>query len=409
MEKTAMAMSKQWTRVRMLGRGASGAEVFLAADDASGELFAVKSACADIARGLAYLHGESVVHGDVKARNVVLGADGRAKLADFGCARKAGLGPIIGGTPAFMAPEVARGEEQDPAADVWALGCTVLEMATGRAPWSAMDGDALAAMHRIGYSDAVPEVPQWLSAEAKDFLAMCLIRLPLVAAVLDTKLEAVAGKWVSPKSTLESAFWELSESDIEEADDELSQSTANRIKALACPASALPDWNSDEGWIDVLCAAPTEAQDAVAVPAEETTGLDNAMASEEETADSGVLGITIDSRDSSVLTVGVAGDGSVWAHNGHQPLEILVCHELVPCKLFCGRSMNAIDFAPAQILLSVPLFLCLLFFLFWTSSSPIVTRSVSKTLVAATLMDRNPAILPSCPPRRMPKPFLPPR
>jgi serine/threonine protein kinase len=69
----------------------------------------------------------------------VLGADGRAKLADFGCARIAGAGPIIGGTPAFMAPEVARGEEQGPAADVWALGCTVLEMATGR------------AQHGIGY------------------------------------------------------------------------------------------------------------------------------------------------------------------------------------------------------------------------------------------------------------------
>jgi serine/threonine protein kinase len=124
----------------------------------------IQAYAADVARGLAYLHGQSMVHGDIKARNVVIGADGRAKLADFGCARKAGCGPIIGGTPAFMAPEVARGEEQGPAADVWALGCTVIEMATGRAPWSGMNGDALAAMHRIGYTDAVPEVPQWLSA-----------------------------------------------------------------------------------------------------------------------------------------------------------------------------------------------------------------------------------------------------
>ncbi|KAK1651213.1 hypothetical protein QYE76_069018 [Lolium multiflorum] len=223
-----MAMISE--RVRTLGRGASGAQVYLAADDASGELFAVKSArasgaaalrreqaimrsprvvscaggragrdgsyqlllefapggslagevartgglderairayAADIAAGLAYLHEESVVHGHVKARNVVIGADGRAKLADFGCARSsAGSEKIIDGTPAFMAPEVARGEEQGPgpAADVWALGCMVVEMATGRAPWSGMDGDALAAMHRIGYT-TVPEVPQWLSA-----------------------------------------------------------------------------------------------------------------------------------------------------------------------------------------------------------------------------------------------------
>ena len=240
-----MAASKQWTRVRTLGRGASGAEVFLAADDASGELFAVKSAstsgaaalrreqaimsallptprvvsciggrggrdgsyhlllefapggsladevartggleeravrayAVDVAAGLAYLHGAGLVHGYVKARNVVIGADGRAKLADFGCARKSAAGgKIIGGTPAFMAPEVARGEDQGPAADVWALGCTVVEMATGKAPWNGTGGDALAAMHMIGYTDAVPEVPQCLSAEAKDFLGMCFAR-----------------------------------------------------------------------------------------------------------------------------------------------------------------------------------------------------------------------------------------
>ncbi|KAM0885925.1 hypothetical protein ACQ4PT_029993 [Festuca glaucescens] len=360
-----MVVSKQWTRVRTLGRGASGAEVFLAADDASGELFAVKSACAsgalalrreqavmaglrsprvvsciggragrdgsyqlflefapggslademarsggsldecairryaaDVATGLAYLHGAGTVHGDVKARNIVIGADGRAKLADLGCARKSSAsGKIIGGTPAFMAPEVARGEEQGPAADVWALGCTVVEMATGRAPWSGMAGDALAAMHWIGYTDAVPEVPQWLSAEARDFLAGCLIRDPIQrctaaqllehpflasAAGVDSKLEEdVKGKWVSPKSTLDAAFWE-SESDSE---DELavSHSSAERIKALACLASALPDWDSDEGWIDVLSAAPTEAQVvAVAVPAVETTDPDDSIISEE--------------------------------------------------------------------------------------------------------------------------------
>jgi serine/threonine protein kinase len=422
-------ISERCTRVRTLGRGSSGAEVFLAADDKSGELFAVKSACAsgaaalrreqaimsalrsprvvsclggqggrdgsyqlflefapggsladevatssgldesavrsyaaDVAAGLAYLLRKSIVHGDVKARNVVIGADGRAKLADFGCARKAGAGPIIGGTPAFMAPEVARGEEQGPAADVWALGCTVLEMATGRAPWSGADGDALAAMHRIGYTDAVPDVPQWMSAEAKDFLGLCLVRRArdrctaaqllghpfLSSAILDTKLEAVKGKWVSPKSTLDAAFWEFSESDNEEADDELSHSSADRIKSLACPASALPDWDSDEGWIDVLSAAPSEASDEVSVPAEETTDLYDAMASEEQAAESAVLNITM---DSTVLNVGEANCDSFWEHNPHQSLEISVCYELlVRCKLFSNKSMNAIDFVPAETL-----------------------------------------------------------
>uniref|UniRef100_A0ACD5T7T4 Uncharacterized protein n=1 Tax=Avena sativa TaxID=4498 RepID=A0ACD5T7T4_AVESA len=371
-KKKMAVISQRWTRVRTLGRGASGAEVFLAVDDKSGELFAVKSACAsgaaalrreqtimaglrsqrvvscigdragrdgsfqlflefapggsladevakagrlverrvrgyaaDVAAGLAYLHVESIVHGDIKARNIVLGADGRAKLTDFGCARKSSAGQkIIGGTPAFMAPEVARGEQQGPAADVWALGCTILEMATGRAPWSGMDGDALAAMHKIGYTNALPEVPQWLSAEGKDFLARCLIREPTERCTAAQLLEhpflgssdAKLIKWVSPKITLDAEFWE-SDSDAEEAlDDELPhRNTAERIKALACDASAFPDWDSDagSGWIDVL-SAPTKTSDAVAVPAEETTDLNDAITREDQAADSCDLDITMD-------------------------------------------------------------------------------------------------------------------
>jgi mitogen-activated protein kinase kinase kinase 17/18 len=346
----ATAVSGRWTRVRTLGRGASGAVVSLAADEASGGLFAVKSVpaaaaeqlrregsiqsalrsphvlpclgfradaaggecqlfleyapggtladaaarsggrldesavrayAADVARGLAYLHGLSLVHGDVKARNVVVGADGRAKLADFGCARPADSSARqIGGTPAFMAPEVARGEEQGLAADVWALGCTVVEMATGRAPWSDV-GDVLAAVHRIGFTDATPEVPDWLSPEAKGFLARCFARNPrdrctaaqlsehpfLASPGCGVKAEEVPAKWVSPKSTLDAALWE---SDTDEEDAEMAQSCAERMKALAGPcSSSLPDWDSDEGWIQVL-DEHCEPCNSVLVPTKET-------------------------------------------------------------------------------------------------------------------------------------------
>ncbi|CAM0882275.1 unnamed protein product [Alopecurus aequalis] len=338
----AIAVSGQWTRLRTLGCGASGAVVSLAADGASGELFAVKSVAAadaallsreqgimsglcspdvvrciggghrdgsyhlflefapggsladeaarnggrfeeqavraytaDILRGLAYIHGESLVHGDIKSRNIVIGADGRAKLADFGCARRMESVRPIGGTPAFMAPEVARGEEQGPAADVWALGCTIIEMATGRAPWSDID-NVLAAVHRIGYTDAVPEVPTWLSPEAKSFLAMCFARNArdrrTAAELLEHPFlalqagEVKARSWVSPKSTLDAAFWE-SETDDEE-DDEIN--AFERIKSLSCDVSALPDWDSDEAcWIDVLvdkcdeiCESPAPKEQA---------------------------------------------------------------------------------------------------------------------------------------------------
>ncbi|KAK1699089.1 hypothetical protein QYE76_015786 [Lolium multiflorum] len=241
---------------------------------------AVRAYAADVARGLAYLHGESMVHGDVKGRNVVIGADGWAKLADFGCARSVGSAAPIGGTPAFMAPEVVRGEEQGPAADVWALGCTVIEMATGRAPWSGVD-DVFAAVRLIGYTDAVPESPELLSAEAKDFLDKCLRRSAgerwTAAQLLEHPFLAFAGcvsdvqaKWVSPKSTLDAAMWESDGEDDDdsvpdfaaEEEDEVSDFTAERMKALAASYSVLPDWESDDGWIDVL-SGQSEHSEAV--------------------------------------------------------------------------------------------------------------------------------------------------
>ncbi|TKW26104.1 hypothetical protein SEVIR_3G164200v4 [Setaria viridis] len=241
---------------------------------------AVRAYAADVARGIAYLHGEeSVVHGDVKARNVVIGADGRAKLADFGCARRVGSKGPIGGTPAFMAPEVSRGEEQGPAADVWALGCTVIEMATGRAPWTDLDlDDVVAVVHLIGYTDAVPEAPAWLSAEAKDFLDKCLRRDAserwtaaqllehpfLATAGCGVKAEDAKPMWVSPKSTLDAAFWE---SDADDEDDEMPESAADRIRALAGPCSALPEWESDDDWIEV-CGGCSEVSDTAAAAQE---------------------------------------------------------------------------------------------------------------------------------------------
>uniref|UniRef100_A0A8I6X143 Protein kinase domain-containing protein n=2 Tax=Hordeum vulgare subsp. vulgare TaxID=112509 RepID=A0A8I6X143_HORVV len=212
-----------------------------------------------------------MVHGDIKGRNVVVGADGRAKLADFGCARAAAdTKQPFGGTPTFMAPEVARGEEQGPPADVWALGCTVLEMATGgRIPWADADDNVLAVLRRIGFTDAVPEVPQWLSPEAKDFLERCLRRRAsdraTVAQLLEHPFVALATPllkeeeavmkrtWESPTSTLDAALWEsdFEPDDGDEVEGMSSDSPVGRIRELACAGLPLPDWGPDQGWIEV--------------------------------------------------------------------------------------------------------------------------------------------------------------
>jgi hypothetical protein len=122
----------------------------------------------------------------------------------------------------------------------------------------------------------------------------------------------------------------------------------------------------------VLSAAPTEASDAVAVPAKETAALGGANKTEEQTEGSAVLDITTYSSESSVLNVGEANCDSVWDHNPHQSLEIPVCHELLPCKLFCSRSINAIDFVRGQTPSVIGGISAR------TSSAPMATLSVSK-------------------------------
>ncbi|WVZ69151.1 hypothetical protein U9M48_017986 [Paspalum notatum var. saurae] len=355
------SVTKHLRRVRTLGHGASGAVVWLASDDASGQLLAVKSSsgaagaaqlrreeqvleglcsphivpclgsraaaggeyqlflkfapggsladeatrsggriaepairayAGDVARGLAYLHARSLVHGDVKAGNVVIGRDGRARLTDFGCARSVLSSPSsrpIGGTPAFMAPEVARGEEQGPPADVWAVACTVIEMATGRAPWSDVDS-VLAALHKIGYTDAVPELPASLSPQAKSFLRMCLARNPrsrptaeqllehpfLVSAAAPCDADHPAKHdGASPNSTLDAAFWES-----DDEDEDASERAVQRISSLASPCTALPDWESEEAcWIQVRSSEGCRLSSA-APAATVTTGAGSTLRSE---------------------------------------------------------------------------------------------------------------------------------
>ncbi|KAJ6680468.1 MAP KINASE KINASE KINASE [Salix purpurea] len=129
-----------------------------------------------ILQGLDYLHLNGLVHCDIKSSNILVGERG-AKIADFGCAKRVEQPGPIAGTPMFMAPEVARGEEQGLASDIWALGCTIIEMASGAAPWHNVS-DPVSIIYRVGYSGHLPEFPCCLSEQARDFLDKCLRRDP---------------------------------------------------------------------------------------------------------------------------------------------------------------------------------------------------------------------------------------
>ncbi|KAI4330122.1 hypothetical protein MLD38_028428 [Melastoma candidum] len=140
----------------------------------------IRNYARQITSGLAYLHGRNVVHRDIKGANILVGPSGEIKLADFGMAKHTTSSASMlsfKGSPYWMAPEVVMNSNgYSLAVDVWSLGCTILEMATAKPPWSQYE--VVAAIFKIGNSKDMPEIPDHLSNEAKSFIRLCLQREP---------------------------------------------------------------------------------------------------------------------------------------------------------------------------------------------------------------------------------------
>lgn len=176
--------------------------------------------------GLAYLHQAGIVHRDIKPENILLDHNGIIKYVDFGAAkviarqgktavpmdafnmggRRESLVPkdaqythqrknqqTMTGTPMYMSPEVIRGDagnavHRQGAVDIWSLGCVILEMATGRRPWSSMDNE-WAIMYNIaqGNQPSLPSKDQ-LSELGIDFVRRCFecdqLKRPTAAELL---------------------------------------------------------------------------------------------------------------------------------------------------------------------------------------------------------------------------------
>ncbi|KAI8012868.1 Mitogen-activated protein kinase kinase kinase 1 [Camellia lanceoleosa] len=136
----------------------------------------VSSYTRQILHGLKYLHEKNVVHRDIKCANILVDANGSVKLADFGLAKVTKLNDVKSckGTPFWMAPEVVKRRNQGYglAADIWSLGCTVLEMLTRQIPYSHLECQ-MQALFRIGKGEP-PPVPDSLSIDARNFIFKCL-------------------------------------------------------------------------------------------------------------------------------------------------------------------------------------------------------------------------------------------
>lgn len=151
-----------------------------------------------VLKGLKYIHDKGFVHCDIKPANIFLarnipdtelclasrfefGTKFMAKIGDFGLTKRAAKdnvmkrSGIIQGTGMYMSPEVTHDNIQEPPSDIWALGCCVLQMLTGKEEWEV----STELKDEWGDPIEIPIIPEELNDEAKDFLGKCFRMNPL--------------------------------------------------------------------------------------------------------------------------------------------------------------------------------------------------------------------------------------
>ena len=135
-----------------------------------------------ILTGLSYLHGRDIIHRDIKGANVLVDNKGNIKISDFGISKRVEASallqpakngghmhrPSLQGSVFWMAPEVVKQTSYTRKADIWSLGCLIVEMFTGTHPFPNFS--QLQAIFQIGTSSAKPNTPENASEEGKTFL-----------------------------------------------------------------------------------------------------------------------------------------------------------------------------------------------------------------------------------------------
>jgi tRNA A-37 threonylcarbamoyl transferase component Bud32 len=172
----------------------------------------------DIARGLSVAHAGGVIHRDLKPANVLVAQVSEreiAKIADFGMARATSFAGVdresmtVLGTPDYMAPETLDPLAVDPRTDLYALGCIMVEMATGRPPFSAATPFAVLDAHR---KRPAPPLPKHYGAALHELVAALLAKqrsdrphaASAVVDVLDALLRAPEGQTAALVSVVDS-------------------------------------------------------------------------------------------------------------------------------------------------------------------------------------------------------------
>ena len=158
---------------------------------------------AQVADALAATHAAGIVHRDVKPANILIGEGGRVeglvKITDFGISHASGDVTLtqtgqITGTPAFLAPEVAQGQEMTEASDVFSLGATLYTCLEGQPPFG-MEENALAMLHRVAGGQIRPPLRAGSMAEPlRKMLAAEPEDRPTMTEVRDELAKLAAGR-----------------------------------------------------------------------------------------------------------------------------------------------------------------------------------------------------------------------
>eukprot|EP00462_Mataza_sp_D1_P027914 CAMPEP_0175177460 /NCGR_PEP_ID=MMETSP0087-20121206/34404_1 /TAXON_ID=136419 /ORGANISM="Unknown Unknown, Strain D1" /LENGTH=427 /DNA_ID=CAMNT_0016469451 /DNA_START=12 /DNA_END=1291 /DNA_ORIENTATION=+ len=230
----------------------------------------VRAYTKQILHGLRYLHKKGIVHRDIKGGNILVDQTGVCKLADFGASMSIKdlllqESPSVQGTVSWMAPEVLKQEPHDTKVDVWSLGCTVVEMLSGRPPWPVFD-NMMAMIFHIVNSSIEPILPELLSQDGRDFVLRCLNRDP---AARPTISELLAHPFVAKAFTTEGVNHSI-HSGSHQGCAACAAAKASASAAKAAAAAALRSSHQEEGLIPQQFSAdqlsqPTKASDVISV------------------------------------------------------------------------------------------------------------------------------------------------